>query len=1171
LKNLGMDKLSFVGDNVYYPSKTDDPVNDRAGYQKLHAALETSGWSWEDVLIYAIGNHEFPQGNSDAQVIADSLAVWQEECGYDLKQHQTYNGYHFISVASETNGNVYKSSEAYMKAEIEAALAADSTNDVDGVFPEGVIPNSTKPVFLLLHGPMSKTILNYSSNAVSADFVEYLSTRPQVINITAHMHLLAQHPEIICQDAGFTVFQSPMTAGGYHSQWQCTEEGNITDSVCSQGSFMEIKDGVVSFYRIDYLNGNYIGEPFVVDIPAIVADKTDDNAENDNDHMLYTTANRAAITTSSVAFPENAEVDVQVSGNAIRVTYPNTATVTSYDAYHQDNFVRAYKLEVVAPNGKVASTDTYQADFWRAEANRVESYTKNVGGLTHDTTYTVNVYPMTPFGSFGATISKEFTTDKLLVDDDAIRVEFESYAPTAQNKSSDYASAGGLFIAAQGGWISGTKAIARTEDGSDYTFTAEVDAPFAGEYTVEYAIGYLKSGNSVSEVEISIGDTVIGNNTTSTQIADMSIDGTYPWKHIPLTLFQGNKVTLAEGKNTITVKVSVPKTATQPFLFCMDYIEFTPVSTVVDLSAAERIEFESLKDAITPITDAAGKTYKPGTANGANSSGGKYLAIDSDKVDATTTLDIPIPIQVTETGMYKLEYVGINLNNVKFYLDSKEQGAIGGTVTKTQLETAKEMDADGTERYQTFSTKWYPAYKIAFNAELPKGAHTLIAEVSIRSASDSDIVHYLDYLDIIPNTKRLSKSSLTHFEFEDYRTEFTPKMPTEKTHEKASNGKYVYTGGGSKLANDSVTLSFYVAEAGTYEVDMVAAGADHLSTITMTVGDTTVYTINKSAGVDISGGTEFVSKSYPMRKHNFTMDLEEGFNKLVFDIAYRPNTNETTAYALDYITIMPEIEGVVSGDDVMRMEFESLAGKVPAIPLSSGSTFKPSAGNGALCSGKKYLYIDSAASNETYYAFSVNYLVKDAGNYHIKYVDTQGVSAFDVFLGGTNGTNLTSATTLTTPAEYHVNVGTNGTGESTSQNYYKYFSSSWAKPRVHEGQIYLEEGIQTITFRLKTRGGTNLDFAQYLDYFELAPVESFTVADGVATVKAVQDTAVTGNAILALYNGKEMVSLNSIDVTGKRVIDITAPANVTFTNAKVFVWGDLTNVTPLATPKTFTK
>ncbi len=1160
LKTLGMEKLAFVGDNVYYPAKSDDPSTDRGGYERLSAGLTTAGWSWDDVLVYAMGNHEFPQGNYEDDVIASSIAAWQEETGFETKQHEIHNGFHFISVAPDNGGNVYASSESYMKAEIEAAIAADSTNDVDGVFADGVVPNSTKPVFLLLHGPMSKTIIDYSSNAVSADFVKYLSTRPQVINVTAHMHLLAQHPEVICQDAGFTVFQSSTTAGGYHSQWDCTEEGNITDSMCSQGSFMEIKDNVVSFYRLDYLNGSYIGEPFVVDIPNIVADRISEDTTDDYNHMPYRTEVRNAII-SGVAFPEDAEVTVETQGSAARITFPNTAYVTSYDETQQDNFVRAYQVDVEAPNGAVVSSNLYQADFWKASANRAETYTKNVGGLSYGTTYTAKVYPVTPFKTLGEPILAEFTTEDIVSDDDAIRVEFEDYSPAEQVRETEYASANGIMIAAQTrGWLNAMNEIARPEGDSDYTFQAEVTAPFAGEYKVQYAVGYLKSVNSVSALEISIGDTKIGDNSTSTRIGDLSVDGTYPWSHIPLTLFQGNNVTLAAGKNTIDVAVKVPTNTKQPILFCMDYIEFTPVATVVDLSATERIEFEDFESAVAPIVCTNGKSYVPDVLNGAKSSGGKFLHFDSYAAEEGTTMQIPVPIYVSETGVYNMEYIATSYQNVDIYLDNTDGTALDDSATRTQLETEKQTDADGVARYQIFSAG-YAGYSFKFSTILPQGAHTLIFVLRIRNKTNADIMQALDYVDIIPATDRLTKGNMLLYEAEDYTAKFKSSSATlVKDVAEASGGKAICRGSGTKAI--SASFPFFVAEAGTYVVEYV--GHTGLSTVSVTM-DGTALTTSAVTGVLYKHNTH-----YEMKKYRAAVELTVGFHELVYNIALR--SDNTLGYSVDYISVMPPIAGTVSSDDVMRMEFESLVGSLPSVTHIAGEkteTFTPSAGNGEYCSGGKYLFIDSENSEDTYYTFSVNYHVKDAGYYHLKCVDTQGVSTFDIFLDSTDGTNIVTGTTITTPAKYHVNVGTAGTGETTSKNWYRYFSSSWAKVRMREGQIYLDEGIQTVVFRVKNRG-TNKDFAQYLDYFQLAPVESFTVADGTATAKAVYDTAVTGKVILALYNDKELVSMNTVDASAKKVVTVSTPASVAFTSAKVFAWGDLTNIVPLTSDKEFT-
>ncbi|MBQ7792714.1 MAG: metallophosphoesterase, partial [Clostridia bacterium] len=274
LKTLGgndMDGLAFVGDVIYYPSASSDPT-DTKPYDLVYGAVETAGFTKDDIIAYAMGNHEFPQSNVDVDVSNTAINTFETYTGFNMNHHEVVNGFHFIAGgAKDYNGQATAETQEWLMAEIDAAIAENSTNAVDGAFPDGVIPDSEQPVFLLLHHPIDGTIFNVGGDKYTDEFVEFLKNRPQVVNITAHWHVPGNLPQTIWQD-GFTSYQSPLIGGGYLEELGATSSGNITYS--SQGSMFEVTDGVVSIYRLDYTKGEFIDDPWVIDIPAIVKDRT---------------------------------------------------------------------------------------------------------------------------------------------------------------------------------------------------------------------------------------------------------------------------------------------------------------------------------------------------------------------------------------------------------------------------------------------------------------------------------------------------------------------------------------------------------------------------------------------------------------------------------------------------------------------------------------------------------------------------------------------------------------------------------------------------------------------------------------------------------------------------------------------------------------------------------
>ncbi|MBQ4086980.1 MAG: hypothetical protein IJC78_01890 [Clostridia bacterium] len=1145
LKALGMEKLAFVGDNVYYTKATDTPLTDRVGYQKLWAGLETAGWTKEDVIAYAMGNHEFPQGSgSDATTSANSITAFEEEYG-PRNQHTTYNGFHMITGGPETYNNVHsRAMEKYYMEEIDKALCEDSTNETEGrttvydngtaedtsddtlaVVYEGGVPNSTKPVLLFLHQPMAGTLANQTGSHYSAEFKAFLAARPQVVFITAHKHLLAQHPDIIGQDAGFTAFQSPMTAGGYQSQWGYTKESEITDSQCSQGSFLEIKDNVVYLYRLDYKNGSYIGEPFVVDIPKIVADRLTEDTADDYNNMPYRYEVRDALT-STAAFPEGAAVTVETQGTAATVKFPNSATMTSYDPVQQDNFIRGYKIEVLQGTTAVV-TSTFQADFWKAPANRATTYSKSVGGLSYNTEYTVNVYPRAPFGAYGAPITTTFKTEEEVIQENAVRYEVEDYCPeTKLNKATEYASGGGLCISAQGGKVSGVTYLARDAYTSPFTFDIPISVPVDGYYGFELAMGYRNSGNNVSEVSFILdkdtANVTLANNLTKGD-EDRSLNNTYPWnEHIPLMHYTAADQLLTAGDHTVTVSVNAPTNTGQPYLFCADYVEVIPRTPFIGLDGNTTIEMENYVDqAVVPQTD--GTTYKGRNVSTASSSGGKYLLIDSDDgIAAVDYIDITVPIYVENEGYYDMTSYACQLPDTSIYLDSTDT-ELNTTYTRT---TNKEKNAAG--KYACFASGWaYVNIDTTKQVRLPQGAHNLIVRVYKRG--DGDIAQYLDCIKFVPATDILSANGSLHYEAEDYADRFKGTSTAIVAGDvNASGGLVIYRGSGSKAI--APTFVFAAEEAGTYTIEYSAA--TDLSTITPTM-DGTALTTTSTANLYKH------HTHYNMRIYKANVELTAGLHELVFNTALRKDGS--LAYSYDYFHISKKVDEVITQQNKTRIEFEKYA-NMDVKTLSAAS-------------GGKYVY-NNYGSKDSARVIQAQVEIRDSGYYNIEYLvgnkslysNPNYVASIAIYLGDTL---------------IGKNDGTHYENIKSADGF------SWGTApmcRYFKDAVWLDAGVYTLDAKV-TRAESHPDkvYNYQMDYIEFRPVDKIELlGTSYITAHINSKDAMTGTAIFAFYNGDELLKVETKDVTNARYVTISA-AKSTATHVKAFVIDGYENVTPLVT------
>ena len=293
------DGLALVGDIVYHnksasgatPTTADEAkayLND-GSYPLLKPSLET--YASEKPFIYDMGNHEFPQDSSSDLIAEQSKLLFQNEMGQKPDYHTKFKGYHFITAAPGNYNNVMSAeSEAWLQTEIDTAIA-EAAN---------------KPVFVLLHQPIQDTTYGSVSGKYSDAFKTYLQSKPQVIVLSAHAHCTLADPRTVWQD-GFSVVSTGYLSGGQ----LYTASEKVTDG--SEAMLLEVtENNVVKFHRMDLVNGDYIGEPWVFDIPAMVADAIDGDGAIDTDVWKYTDARAeeantpyfsegATITTSDVS------------------------------------------------------------------------------------------------------------------------------------------------------------------------------------------------------------------------------------------------------------------------------------------------------------------------------------------------------------------------------------------------------------------------------------------------------------------------------------------------------------------------------------------------------------------------------------------------------------------------------------------------------------------------------------------------------------------------------------------------------------------------------------------------------------------------------------------------------------------------------------------------------
>ncbi len=1166
IANGKIDGMALVGDVTFY-NATDD-CSDVRHYQNMYASIN------EKVpgapILYAMGNHEFPFGVYDDETSRKAHEAFVRGTGQPLNEHKIFgDGYHFIAVAPKSaTSELSAETKTWAMKEIENAIGEASTNAILGEdgnysFPEGVVPDSTKPVFVLIHAPLPGTVLWGSEGGDVAEFVSYLKTRPQVVVVNGHLHVSAYLPSTIWQD-GFTAFQGSINDGHYITDKAFTESYTGSDAYTHQGSMIEVDNNVVKIFKLDYDNNEEIGEPWVIDIPQIVNNLRDTNPDNDQDAYLYTDAKRATID-STAQFPEGTELEAKALSAGVLVTYPNTAYMTQYDEIQQDNFIRGYKVEAVNQAGFVVSTLSHQADYYLKPENRKATYTKELSGLDGGETYTINVYPIMPsglYGSLGTPISTKITMPEDKTKEDAIRYEIEDFCPENKlNKASVHASGGGICISAQGGLVNGSTQLNRpADDVSPFTFDFEVELPVNGTYKVEYGVGY-RSSEFLSKVTLTLDDTIfIGDNMKRGDV-DRSLGNIYPWDaNIPLYTYYADNQTLTAGKHKVTVTVDLPETTAkkQPYLFCADYIEFNPTTAIVDLSGKERIEFEDYVSAVS-IEETDGVPGTASTKSWARCSGGAYMEIDTlDNLAVNEYEAFSIPLCVKQEGYYEMEYVDCSgISPVDFFLNTTE-----GAALNNGFAAIKDTVVDESGNYSYFAPGWAVAQTHNGKVYLPEGEHELIVRVKNRGGKFNDFASYLDYLEFTPYTQLIEKDEEFMIEFENYQKHFSPTQPEVRPYDQAMGGAFVASGG---AGTETVTLDIpvYVAETGTYHVDASIGQAGQLSLVSLLKnGEEELYSFT----LENANRHLFSETHYVLREYKFDLELEKGLQTLTFSMAPRDGWGATVAYALDYFRFAPDTDGIVAADKPVKIEFENVVSRISSVVQSDGSVITNKDGsvyiiatpNSTGCSGGKYAILDTPDGQavDKYYDIPVLLHVKDTGYYHMEYAACGNLSAPVVYLD--NEANVITGTR------------TKLIEEKDENGLDVYFGMDWSTAAIFNKAIYLKEGVHTVYFRTYARGGKFLDYAQCYDYVDFAPVDTFEITDGVATATVTQKNAVTGTAILALYNGNQLVGIGSAYVSDARMMTITAQTEDVVTGAKVMVWSGFGAAVPQADMKEFT-
>ena len=877
-----LDGLALSGDNVYFDNTTlsDGPYD--VMYNHINKIIPSKQ------IVYTMGNHEFPQNDKSEAMSAAAIDFFEEKTGQTLNYHTIISGFHFItSGAKDYNGALLKENEEWLMQEIDNAIGADSKNstytEVGGVksysFENGIIPDSEKPVFIMLHHPIAKTVFNQTNTKYSEEFLTFLKERPQVINIVAHEHVAPHLPQNIWQD-GFTVYHSPLCSNGNISVFNLTKdsEENYYD-VAHFASMIEVENNIVKIFKLDLSSKKYIGEPWEIDIPSIVTSLTDDNTTNDKQYFNY--SSDKSENTNTPYYPNSASVSAEVNGNSVNVIYSTNAKNEATGKL-QDGFVRGYKLELSTASGKVYSS-TFQHDFYMETPSKTQ--TRKITGLGYDVDYTATVYPMSPFGIYGEGISTTFTTEKEQLPDGAVRYEFEDYISSS-------------FV------INNISASERKLVGSKTTmqnpsFSFDINLENAGFYDISYALGH-NTADWVSLINIKVDNKVIGNNDISTAyIKDISQNETYAWSYMPMRLYEKKAEYFSSGKHTVTFEVNLVKNDPTVYKFFADYIQFTPNTDIKTVKKGEKTRFEFEEYANKHIIE-----------NLSYASGNKIVAQINGNSKATVTGNFV----VNKSGYYDLEYV------VGHVPTSNLQWVSAVTITIDD-KTVGVNDLNFKEDLRSTYTYWKnsaPMSKyVSEGIYLEEGKHHFDVNIAITSG-DSQYKYQLDYMEFsstdYPKSIRLEAENYANM---NIRTSDTKGNPLTN----AGNSKVV----GHDYGTEKPTIngSFEILESGYYDFTYVAghlpAGqTPYISTVTFYIDNAPVGINDLNFIENISAiHTDYWSTAPMSRYVTEKIWLESGPHTFNIDVS-KTTYDSKYKYQVDYMELNPSDSFAVLSDNTFK-------------------------------------------------------------------------------------------------------------------------------------------------------------------------------------------------------------------------------------------------------------
>ena len=328
----------------------------------------------ETTVITVMGNHEF---YGDLNDLDKGEKLYAENMDAELNKHVVIKGYHFIGISPYGEGD-YTADLDWLKTELASAAVADGE----------------KPIITFQHHHIKDTVYVSAEwyanqwSQLDAIYSEY----SQVLNFSGHSHGPINNPTS-CYQKDYTLFGTGTLA--YFEMTTGMTYGTVPPNADQAGQFYIVE--ISEDNRVRVLPYNLLTDDFfkTADGSKQLVYEIDDLF--DKSTWLYTSARAEA--SKAPVFGDTAAVTVgKVTSSSAEITFPQAT---------DDHCVYSYNIVLTADGEK--KEFNYFSEYYFEPMP--ETLTFNLSGLSEDTEYTLEVYPIDVFGKKGEGITATVKTE----------------------------------------------------------------------------------------------------------------------------------------------------------------------------------------------------------------------------------------------------------------------------------------------------------------------------------------------------------------------------------------------------------------------------------------------------------------------------------------------------------------------------------------------------------------------------------------------------------------------------------------------------------------------------------------------------------------------------------------------------------------------------------------